>query len=107
MIAIDERHRGSTGPDPEITFSAPSFGREGPAQPPRQLWNNRAVLGHGWKMQWNRVLRRLDDVRTVYAGREDGTDSAVDAVQSFFEAIHHLKDWLGNDSSTERDESRR
>ena len=51
-------------------------------------------------MQWNRVLRRLDDVRTVYAGREDGTDSAVDAVQSFFEAIHHLKDWLGNDSST-------
>ena len=51
-------------------------------------------------MQWNRVLRRLDDVRTVYAGREGGTDSAVDAVQSFFEAIHHLKDWLGNDSSS-------
>jgi hypothetical protein len=58
------------------------------------------VLGHGWEMQWNRVLRRLEDVRTVYAGREGGTDSAVDTVQSFFEATHHLKDWLGNDSSS-------
>lgn len=36
----------------------------------------------------------------MYVGREGGTDGAVDAVQSFFEAIHHLKDWLGNDSSS-------
>lgn len=59
-----------------------------------------AMLGHGWKMQWDRVLRRLDDVRAVYAGREGGTDSAIDTVQSFFEAVHHLKDWLGNDASS-------
>jgi hypothetical protein len=58
------------------------------------------MLGHGWKAQWSRVLRRLDDVRAVYAGREGGTDNAVDTVQSFFEAVHHLKDWLGNDASS-------
>jgi hypothetical protein len=58
------------------------------------------MLGHGWEMQWSRVLRRLDDVRAVYGGREGGTDSAVDNVQSFFEAVHHLKDWLGNDPSS-------
>jgi hypothetical protein len=51
-------------------------------------------------MQWARVHRRLNDVRAVYAGREGGTDAAVDTVQSFFEAIHHLKDWLGNDPSS-------
>ena len=51
-------------------------------------------------MQWARVHRRLDDVRAVYAGREGGTDAAVDTVQSFFEAVHHLKDWLGNDPSS-------
>jgi len=49
------------------------------------------VLGHGWKMQWSRVLRRLYDVRAVYAGREGGTDSAVDTVQFFFEAIHRSR----------------
>jgi hypothetical protein len=48
-------------------------------------------------MQWARVRRRLDDVRAVYAGREGGTDTAADSVQSFFEAVHQLKDWLGND----------
>lgn len=58
------------------------------------------MLGHGWQTQWARVQRRLDDVRAVYAGREGGTDAAVDSVQSFFEAIHHLKDWLGNDPSS-------
>jgi hypothetical protein len=43
------------------------------------------------------VGRRLDDVRAVYAGTPGGTDDALDKVLSFFEAVHHLKDWLGND----------
>jgi hypothetical protein len=58
------------------------------------------MLGHGWQMQWARVQRRLDDVRAVYTGRAGGTDAAVDTVQSFFEAVHHPKDWLGNDPSS-------
>jgi hypothetical protein len=58
------------------------------------------VLGHGWQMQWERVHRRLDDVRGVYTGRPGGTPAAVDTTQSFFEAVHHLKDWLGNDRSS-------
>lgn len=65
-----------------------------------EVCEDRTVLGHGWQMQWARVHRRLDDVRAVYAGREGGTDAAVDTVQSFFEAVHHLKDWLGNDPSS-------
>jgi hypothetical protein len=36
----------------------------------------------------------------VYTGRPGGTDAAVDTVQSFFESVHHLKDWLGNDPSS-------
>jgi hypothetical protein len=55
------------------------------------------VLGQGWQSQWARVHRRLDGVRAVYAGAPGGTDVAIDAALSFFEAIHHLKDWLGND----------
>jgi hypothetical protein len=55
------------------------------------------MLGQGWQSQWARVHRRLDDVRAVYTGRPGSTDDAIDAVQSFFEAVHHLKDWLGND----------
>jgi hypothetical protein len=55
------------------------------------------VLGRGWQSQWARVHRRLNDVRSVYAGRPGGTDDAIDIVLSFFEAVHHLKDWLGND----------
>jgi len=51
-------------------------------------------------MQWARVQRRLDDVGAVYTGRLGGTDAAGDTVQSFFEAVHHLKDWLGNDPSS-------
>jgi len=39
-------------------------------------------------------------VRAVYTGREGGTDVAIDFVQSFFEAVHHLKDWLANDPSS-------
>lgn len=58
------------------------------------------MLGQGWRSQWDRVRRRLDDVRAVYAGRGGGTDAAVDTVQSFFEAVHHLKDWLGNDPAS-------
>jgi hypothetical protein len=58
------------------------------------------VLGQGWKAQWARVHRRFDDVRAVYSGRPGGTDAAIDIVQSFFESVHHLKDWLGNDPSS-------
>jgi hypothetical protein len=58
------------------------------------------MLGQGWQSQWARVQRRLDDVRGVYAGRPGGTDAAIDTVQSFFEAVHHLKDWLENDPSS-------
>jgi hypothetical protein len=66
------------------------------------MWDRRSTgfddsSGHGWQTQWARVQRRLVDVRAVYAGREGGTDAAVDSVQSFFEAVHHLKERLGND----------
>ena len=40
------------------------------------------------------------EVRAVYAGRVGGTDAALDTALSFFEAVHHLKDWLGNDASS-------
>lgn len=33
----------------------------------------------------------------MYEGAPGGTDVAIDTVLSFFEAIHHLKDWLVND----------
>jgi hypothetical protein len=46
------------------------------------------------------VQRRLDDLRAVYTGRPGGTDAAIDSALSFFEAVHHLKDWLGNDPSS-------
>jgi hypothetical protein len=46
------------------------------------------------------VHRRLNDLRTAYTRRPGGTPAAVDAAQSFFEAVHHLKDWLGNDPSS-------
>jgi hypothetical protein len=58
------------------------------------------MLGQGWQSQWARVHRRLDDVHAVYIRRPGGTDAAIDTVQSFFEAVHHLKDWLGNDPSS-------
>jgi hypothetical protein len=58
------------------------------------------MLGQGWQSQWERVQRRLDDVRVVYTGRPGGTDAAIDTVQSFFEAVHNLKDWLRNDPSS-------
>jgi hypothetical protein len=58
------------------------------------------MLGQGWQSQWERVQRRLHDVRAVYTGRPGGTDAAIDTVQSFFEAVHHLKDWLRNDPSS-------
>jgi hypothetical protein len=58
------------------------------------------MLGQGWQSQWERVQRRLNDVRAVYTGRPGGTDAAIDTVQSFFEAVHHLKDWLRNDPSS-------
>ncbi|MFD4337903.1 hypothetical protein ACFWPP_12030 [Streptomyces anulatus] len=55
------------------------------------------MLGQGWGSQWARVQRRLKDVRAVYTGIPGGIDEAVDRVLCFFEAVHHLKDWLGND----------
>ncbi|MGW0336696.1 hypothetical protein ACWD0J_33460 [Streptomyces sp. NPDC003011] len=57
------------------------------------------MLDQGWQWQWSHVNRRLKEVRAVYAGAPGGTDVAVDAVLSFFQAVHHLKDWLGNDPS--------
>lgn len=37
----------------------------------------------------------------TYAGaRSGGTEAALDSVLSFFEAIHYLKDHLGNDRAT-------
>ena len=54
------------------------------------------MLGQGWQSQWVRVRRSLNGVRAVYAGAPGGTDEAIDVVLSFFEAVHHLKDWLGN-----------
>jgi hypothetical protein len=32
---------------------------------------------------------------------QGGTDVAVDRVLSFFEAVHHLKEWLGNDPTVQ------
>lgn len=58
------------------------------------------MLGQGWQSQWTRVHSRLDDVRAVYTGREGGTEGALDTTLSFFEAVHHLKDWLRNDPSS-------
>jgi|SRR6266487_1571412 len=56
------------------------------------------MLGQGWQGQWARVQRRLDGVRDVYADTPSpGTEGALDSVLCFFEAIHHLRDWLGND----------
>jgi hypothetical protein len=55
------------------------------------------MLGRGWLYQWERVGRRLEAVHQIYAGRTGGTESAVDDVQSFFEVLHHLGDWLKND----------
>lgn len=55
------------------------------------------MLGQGWESQWERIGRRLKDVREVYTGAPGGTDIAIDRVQSFFEAAYHLKDWIGND----------
>ena len=77
----------------------PACGRTSHAET-GQLDGIRSVLGHGWQWQWGRVLRRLEEMRSVYAGGEGGTDSALDTVQSFFEVVHHLKDWLRNDTSS-------
>lgn len=57
------------------------------------------MLGRGWMDQWRRVHRRLDSVRTIYSGQAVDLESALDDVQSLFECLHHLKDWLGNDSA--------
>jgi hypothetical protein len=58
------------------------------------------MLGQGWQWQWTRVQNHLVEVRAVYAGRVGGTDAALDTTLSFFEAVHHLKDWLDNDASS-------
>ena len=64
------------------------------------MCEDETVLGQGWQTQWARVHRRLNDVRVVYSGRAGGTDDAMDTVLSFFEAVHHLKDWLMNDQAS-------
>ncbi|MFJ6558168.1 hypothetical protein ACIQNT_39015 [Streptomyces luteogriseus] len=40
-------------------------------------------------------------MRAVYTGAPGGIDEAIDRVLCFFEAVHHLKDWLGNDRAVE------
>ena len=59
------------------------------------------MLGQGWQSQWRRIQIRLNGLRAVYSGREDGNfDASLDKVISFFEGVHHLKDWLQNDLSS-------
>ena len=58
------------------------------------------MLGQGWESQWRRVKKGLQEVETVYAGRDGGSEEALDAVCLFFQAAHHLKDWLRNDPSS-------
>ena len=58
------------------------------------------MLGKGWEFQWCRVQLRMAQVRAAYVGHDGGTIEACDAVLSFFEALHHLRDWLGNDKSS-------
>ncbi|MFF3334137.1 hypothetical protein ACFYWX_32080 [Streptomyces sp. NPDC002888] len=53
------------------------------------------MLDQGRLSQWARVGRRLEDVQAVYKGAPGGTDAAIDAVLSFLETVHRLKDWLG------------
>jgi hypothetical protein len=59
------------------------------------------MLGEGWMFQWWRVQHRIEQVRAVYNGRHCVGDrrEALDTVLSFFEAIHHLQDWLSKDTS--------
>lgn len=49
--------------------------------------------GHGLKC----TSKGFEPSTTGTAG---GTDAALDAVQCFFEAVHHLKDWLRNDPAS-------
>lgn len=58
------------------------------------------MLGQGWQSQWTRVQTRLEQVRAVYRGIAGGTEDAMDMTLCFFEAVHHLKDWLGNDPAS-------
>jgi hypothetical protein len=61
---------------------------------------HKSMLGQGWKSQWRRVMTGLNQVEAVYAGRDSETEDALDAVFLFFQAAHHLKDWLGNDPAS-------
>jgi hypothetical protein len=66
---------------------------------------NLRMLGKHWESQWWRVQTRLTQVRAVYAGRDCDTNEAWDSVLSFFEAIHHLADWLHHDQAVELSQS--
>lgn len=86
-------------PDPEALVVAVVQATTISGRPRLRLCETDSMLNHTWLDQWERVHRRLNDVRAVYRGAPRGTPAAVDAVQSFFESVHHLKDWLGNDPS--------
>ena len=63
------------------------------------------MLGKSWESQWWRVQTRLAQVRAVYVGRSGDTNEAWDTVLSFFEATHHLADWIHHDQTVELSKS--
>jgi hypothetical protein len=51
-----------------------------------------------WQEQWHRVGRMLIRVNTAYIGSpQGGTEEIKDDIYSFFQNVHHLKDWLRHD----------
>jgi hypothetical protein len=58
------------GGGPAAGWPGPSAARPTPALRSGHAWS-------GWQSQWERVQRRLDDVRAVYTGRPGGTDAAI------------------------------
>ena len=49
-----------------------------------------------WMDQWRRMMRHLDEIRTLYA-RTGGVDDLTNAVQQFFVACWHLSDYICKD----------
>lgn len=56
-----------------------------------------------WEEQHGRMLRSLDRLVRIAAGRIRGLgpDEADDALWHFFQDAYHLKDWIKNDPTTE------
>ena len=87
-----------------LTDSIPNSGSaavEATARPHQSPPTCRMTVMAEWREQWERVLRMLARVQTVYDGRtEGGTADAKDDVYSFFQNVHHLRDWLWNDTTS-------